>query len=121
MTRASVIVVQSLGYLVDGRIFPAPRQAQDSQAVPYITYQSISSVPVNTLDGYTGHDRVRVQIDAHATTLTDAETLISRVKHALNNAAGSPQLDTVQTNRDPETRLWRASLDVFISESIYHG
>lgn len=119
MARASVIVVQSLGYLVDGRIFPAPRSDADDQTVPYITYQTISSVPLNTLDGYTGHDRVRVQIDVHTNTLSDAEVLMHKVKNALNNSAGSPQLDTVETNRDPETRLWRASLDVFISEYIH--
>lgn len=120
MARASVIVVKSLGYLVDGRIFPAPRSDADDQTVPYITYQTISNVPVNTLDGYTGHDRVRVQIDVHTNTLSDAELLMHRVKHALNNADGSPQLDAMDTSRDPETRLWRASLDVFLSESIQH-
>lgn len=119
MARASVIVVQSLGYLVEGRIFPAPRSDADNQAIPYISYQTISSVPVNTLDGYTGHDRLRVQVDVHTDTLSDAELLMHRVKNALNNSAGSPQLDTVSTNRDPETRLWRASLDVFISECIH--
>lgn len=114
-----MIVVQSLGYLVEGRIFPAPRSDADDQTVPYITYQTISSVPVNTLDGYTGHDRVRVQVDVHTATLSDAEILMHRVKNALNNSAGSPQLDTVDTSRDPETRLWRVSLDVFISEHIH--
>ena len=90
MARASKRVYEALRHLCDGRVFVAPRRESDDQALPYITHQMISDVPVNSLDGYTGHSRCRVQIDCYAATYGAAEELCQRVKMSVNNASGAP-------------------------------
>ena len=72
----------------------------------------ISDVPVNSLDGYTGYSRCRVQIDCYAATYGAAEELCQRVKMSVNNASGAPLIDTATATFDRDTGLHRVSLDV---------
>lgn len=117
--RASYAIYQALGYLVADRVYIAPRAETADKTIPYITQQLISSVPVNTLDGYTGHDRCRVQIDVYHKTFHDCELLASRVKRAINNVvAGAPVIDSAMSSFDTDSNLYRISIDVFISEII---
>lgn len=65
MARASKRIYEALRHLCDGRVFVAPRRESDDQTLlPYITHQVISDVPVNSLDGYTGHSRCQCRLTA---------------------------------------------------------
>lgn len=122
MMRASYIVVESLKHLASGRVFVAPRKKNDDQGVPYITYQIISKTPVNTLDGYSGHDRVRVQINVYAHTYNDCELLMARVKRSFNRSHGAPEIGSVTAHQyESDTDLNQLSCDVFLSEFIDYG
>lgn len=118
MARASKRIYEALRHLCGGRAFVAPRRESDDQALPYITHQMISDVPVNSLDGYTGHSRCRVQIDCYAATYGAAEELCQRVKMSVNNTSGAPLIDTATATFDQDTGLHRVSLDVFISSEV---
>jgi hypothetical protein len=118
--RASYIVFNALKHLADGRVFISPRPESADQTVPYITHQMISRVPINTLDGYTQHDRVRVQIDVYAQTYSDAELLMHRVKMSINNASGAPIIDAEQSAYEYDAKLHRVTVDVFLSETMDH-
>ena len=58
--------------LVGSRIYPLVRPQGD--ALPAIVYQRISTVPVNSLDGDSGLDEVRIQIACVAPTYAQAKS-----------------------------------------------
>lgn len=115
--QAGRLMFAALGPLVSGRVYPAPRPKSAPDQRPYITYQVISRVPVNTLDGYTGLERARVQIDIHDDTLTEVSELMQRVKWTLHHwPVGAAVIDRSFEQFEGESQLWRGSVDVFVSE-----
>lgn len=83
--NASQLIYTALTDLVDGRVYPLfiPEQADDTP--PYIVYQVVSSVPYNTIDGITHHERVRVQIDIYHHNYDDLLDLYASVLDALDD------------------------------------
>lgn len=63
--HASEMIYQKLSALFDGRIYPIVATEHADSTTPYAVYHIVASEPLNTFDGYTGHDWVRVQIDIY--------------------------------------------------------
>lgn len=83
--------------LVGQRIAPFPH-AQGT-ALPYVTLQRISLVPENHFRGDGDLDAVRVQLDAWATTRSEALAVAAACRTALQ-AAGHP-LEDESDDYDP--------------------
>lgn len=69
------------------RIYPviAPEGVSGSGgASSWVTYLGASGTPENTLGGFAGMDRVRVQFDAYAATYEDAKALSETIAAALD-------------------------------------
>lgn len=113
--RASVMIFQTLSPLLSARVFPAPRAETADQTVPYATYQKITSNSENTLDAWTGHDYVRVQVDVWHNTLNEAEILGNQVKSAITNQTlCAAELADTRDTYDETTKLHGQSIDFMI-------
>lgn len=114
--RANAAVTDALKPLVKNRVWPfvAP---ETNPAAPYIIYTPISSQRLQTLDGYTGHNQVSMQIDIWAddveTTTRLAETVIQLLE-ARTDISARVQQD--RDDHDSTTNLVRKSLDFLIWE-----
>lgn len=114
--RANAAVTDALKPLVSNRVWPfvAP---ETNTCAPYITYTPISSQRLQTLDGYTGHNQVSMQIDIWAddveTTTRLAETVIQLLE-ARTDISARVQQD--RDDHDSTTNLVRKSLDFLIWE-----
>lgn len=62
---AGVFIYNLLSALVEGRVYPDEVGESDNQTTPYIVYQDISNIPEITMEGVTGHEWVRMQIDVY--------------------------------------------------------
>lgn len=111
--------------LVADRIAPMER-AQD-EALPAITYQTISNVPDYHLGGESGHSVARIQIDCWAETYLAVKQLAEQVRLAVSGHTGVWNEHTitgvlVQDNGDlpesvepaSEAGAHRASMDLRI-------
>ena len=91
---------------------------ETNPGAPYITYTPISSQRLQTLDGYTGHNQVAMQIDIWAddieTTTRLAETVIQLLE-ARSDISARVQQD--RDDHDSTTNLVRKSLDFLIWET----
>lgn len=81
---ASERIFTLLSDLVDGRCYPLFVPENQSNQPPYIVYSIISSLPDNVLDGITGHEWVRVQIDVYTADYDDTIALSAKVVQTLN-------------------------------------
>lgn len=92
------------------RVYPV--EADQNAIAPFIVYQRISSDPVSSLNGNSGLDSVRVQIDCYAQTNEQAWTMARAVRTALNGQSFKPLLLTESdAPPDPSTRLYRVTQD----------
>lgn len=57
-----------------------------NSATPYVIYSKVSSIPDNTMDGFSGHEYARVQIDIYHDDYDALDTLANQV------------IETIQTN-----------------------
>ena len=67
-------------------------------ANPYIIYSKVSSIPDTTMDGFSGHEYARVQIDIYHDDYDELDILANTV------------IDTIQTNINPSEFLTRQHL-----------
>lgn len=105
-----------LAALVSNRAFPMV--APEGTATPYITYQVISNIPVVCLDGITGTENRRFQIDGWADSYAAAKTLESSIKAAF--AASVTIVNVPLSTMDgyePETKLYRVTMDYSVWSS----
>lgn len=88
--------------IVGTRIYPLRIPQRGS--LPAVVYQIITTDPVNSLDGDSGLDLLRLQIKTWADKYEDAQALAVAVRNALNGA-GSFKIRTVfkEDDQDPET------------------
>ena len=101
-----------LGALVANRCYPliAPQET----ASPYIIYQVISTVPETSLDGPTGTNRRRVQVDVYADTYGAAKVLEQSIGAAMQ-AADFTNLPLSATDLfESEVQLYRVTMDFAI-------
>lgn len=99
------------------RCFPSriPQPASGaplSSQLPCLVYRFISGTPEYYLDGDPHFDHVRVQIDAYATTLSAADSLLQLARDAVG--AGGRNVIVTDNGFDDETEnnTWRRSFDV---------
>jgi len=96
--------------LVEGRVYALTRPQEDP--LPAIVWQRISTVPQNSLNGFSGLDEVRIQFSCYAETLLQAKELAAAMRSALN---GNSELKSTcvmeMDDQDPETRNFRVLVD----------
>jgi hypothetical protein len=110
--RASVLIFQTLGSLVGGRVYPAPRKEADDQTMPYITYQKISADPLVTLENDWSDEQLRVQVNVYHNTLNLSELLAIQVKEAMKaQTVSALQILDSRADYDFDTKLHSESID----------
>jgi hypothetical protein len=90
------------------RCYPGGEALQGT-AAPYIVWQIVSDNVQAYLAGAPSGDQLRVQLDLYATTRDQCAALLRQVQLALDEAAY--QISYNVDEREPETRLWRMSVD----------
>lgn len=108
-------IESSLYGVLSGIVTTFPVTAPDSQAAPFCIYSRVSSSPNNNLaGGAPGLERIRYQIDVHATTAAQARSLAASIKSALG-ALTTPGFEGyIVDDRDlyePDVKLFRAMID----------
>lgn len=101
-----------LSPLVDGRVFPIIVPEASLKNTPYIVWQIISDVPENTIDGYTGHEWVRVQIDVYDKYYDAAVQLGHDVVATLDENIQTTDYFGTEQTFDTEAKLFRQSIDI---------
>lgn len=93
-----------------GRIYALVRPQTDP--LPAIVWQRVSTVPENSLAGFSGLDNVRIQFAHYADTLLQAKMLAAAVSAALDGAASLKCTRTMEMDdQDPETKNFRVVVD----------
>lgn len=114
---AGVQLVQTLGSLVNARIYPMIIREHDDATAPYIIYQTISSVSEITNDGITGHEWVRVQIDVYHDDAYQCTLLANKVINAINDQIQHSIYGGQQQMYDAASDLFRQSIDYEFSQT----
>ena len=112
MVEAAVLTVLKGNTAAGNNVFAVV--LPNSATRPAITYQRIASVPVNSLAGSSGLDRVRMQIDCWAGTYQAAAELAEAVRTLMAAAGFGGLLDTDRSEFEVETKLYRFSSDYFV-------
>lgn len=101
-----------LSPLVNQRVYPMVVPEASIKNTPYIVWQVISDVPENTIDGYTGHEWVRVQIDVYDKSYDACVQLSHDVVATINNNIKTTDYYGTEQLYDNEARLFRQSIDI---------
>ncbi|HEX9813235.1 MAG TPA: DUF3168 domain-containing protein [Burkholderiales bacterium] len=79
---------------------------QEDLALPYIAYEVVNSVPVESPeDGQETNDTV-IDVASYAATLTEAKTLAALVRSALIGLLNAAVIENTQDQRDRDTRRY---------------
>lgn len=116
---AADAVYNALKPLVNGAVWPFFRPA-DQNAVPYIVFSPVNSNPLTTVEGWTGENQVRMQIEVHHETFKQADDLakeIIPVIDALTTVTASVQ-DGIVNDRDVNTGLFSSLVEFLIWEKV---
>lgn len=96
--------------LVSTRIYPLV--LPQDVVLPAITYTRISGGQVSSLDGYSGLENPRIQVDAWAASYSGVKDLAAKIVTAMNGSATFSA--TILSDTDffeDETKIYRVSLD----------
>ena len=85
----------------------------DEADYPAVTYQRISNVPVNSLQGSSDIDQVRMQVDCWAQTYGAAKALAGEVRTLMEAAGFKGLLVTDSDDYDETARVYRVSMDFY--------
>lgn len=92
--RARLIADATMTGLVGNRIYPG--RAPQKPTMPYIVYHRISTVRAATLDtGNAKVPEVRIQCDVIASSQSEVETVLSRMRIVMDNFRGTSSGVTV--------------------------
>lgn len=96
------------------RVYPFG-EAPQTIASPYATWQYVSGVPANQLQGRPQVDQVRVQFDAYGTTGAQSRALAAALRDAMEGTTHCVLF--FDQGRDPDTNAFRitASFDLWAS------
>ena len=114
---AGVLLYQLLSPLVtnedgSGRVYPKYAPEGQTVTLPYIIYRTISNLPDDSMDGVSGHEWVRVQIDIYHDNYDDGINLANNAVDVLN-ANIKPMVYHGMTEPDePDPTIYRQSFDV---------
>jgi hypothetical protein len=92
------------------RVYPV--LAKETDPLPRVTYQRVSTEPQNGLGGHALIDRVQVQFDCWATTPLGAANLARQVRTALSSAPFKPTFTSQYDGFEGESRLFRHTLEM---------
>lgn len=83
---------------------------------PSISFQRVSTSPINDLSGHADLDYVRMQVDCWANTYGAAKILAGQVRSILTDRTlpFKALLDNERDDFDPETETYRVSSDYFV-------
>lgn len=107
------LIFSTLATLVDDRVYTLIAPEGQALLPPYIIYDdSISNNPLHTLEGYTGHERVRVQIDVYDESFDNCIELSKKVIWAMEDK----QAEYISQTQfyDFDVKLFRRSLDFWL-------
>ncbi len=108
--NAGTQIFKIMGDLVGGRVFPLIRPETAADDTPYIIYTPISSQPINSLDGFLGHEYTQVQIDVYHTDYDELDSLVNQVIDKFRELNSSEFLGRQQLYDD--SGLYRQILEV---------
>lgn len=113
---ASEVIYQTLGPLFNDQFAPAPLAQGQQVFGTYVTYQGISEDPLNTVNTWTGHDHLRVQINVHNKDKIQCEKDAAKVKRAMANQklTSCSIAGGADGGFDDETQLYQQQIDIFI-------
>lgn len=101
-----------LSPFVGGRVFQLiRRETATDKRVPYIVYTPIFSTPETAINGYTGHDWTRVQIDIYGNDYDALDALTNQVITAIDSNIKPSYLTSRQQLYDADGDLFRQSID----------
>jgi len=86
----------------------------DNSSLPAITFQRISSTPVNDFSGHSGLDQVRMQVDCWAMTYGASKALAVQVRELMTEAGFKALLATDRDDYEQDTQIYRASTDYMV-------
>jgi len=117
LTASNLMIVGAQLYpllspLVDSRIYPIIVPEGSVKNTPYIVWQVISNLPENTIDGATGHEWVRVQIDCYDPSYDAAVQLSNDVLGVINSNIQTTDYFGTQQMYDTDAKLFRQSIDI---------
>ena len=107
--------------LVGTRIYPL--LLQQVETLPAVAYQRISTQRNSSHGGPAKASIARIQFDALAATMTQAQAVLAAIRNACDGVGGTlgggvvvstMQADDEQTFYDEETRYKRATLDLVV-------
>lgn len=105
-------IYSTIKTLASGRVYPMV--LPETATLPAIVYQRVSSVPVNSLDGDSGLDSVRVQIVTWAASYKAAKDLAKSVRDTLNASSLKIITDNDFDDYEPETKRFRTITDYIV-------
>lgn len=92
------------------RIYALVRPQDD--ALPAAVWQRVSTVPINSLSGFSGLDSVRLQFTCYAATLLAAKQLAAAISVALDGATSVKSTRVMELDgQDPETKDFHVIVD----------
>jgi len=95
------------------RLFPM--RLEPGTVLPAAVYQVITTDPVNSLDGDSGLDLLRVQIKAWADTYTEAKSLGLAIRNAITGAASIKAITEIdKDDQDEKTKSFAAVMQFSI-------
>lgn len=116
---ASEVIYISLKDLFNGQVWPDPKPESQKSVLPYMTYLKVSGVAENTIEGYTGHDLVRMQLNIYTSSALVGEKLASQVKYIMSeqHLAACEYLGD-HSDYDEPTNLHYQQLDFYIFQCL---
>ena len=119
MMLASEAIYQILGPLFNDRVGPSPLPEGFDKSLTYITYESISSMPLMTVKNWTGHDQVRIQVNVMNHDNIECERAAIIVKRAMDSQSvvKCEFLGESYAGLDVETQLWQIQIDFYVWQS----
>ena len=105
-------IYQLLATLVNDRVYPMIVPEGSIKDTPYIVWQVVSSVPDNTIDGATGHEWIRLQIDVYDKSYDNAVQLSNDVLAVINSNIQTTDYFGTQQMYDADAKLFRQSIDI---------
>lgn len=117
---AAEIIYQTLSTEFNGRVAPVPMPEKfDLQSGVYVTYQKISTMPLDDDANWMGHDQVRMQINVFHNDIIECEHCAAQVRWLMcGQKLGACECVGSRSDFDPETQLYYEQIDFLIWQSV---
>lgn len=96
--------------MVSGRIYRD--YGGDSPQAPYLVWSPMTATPENNLSNLPPTDLYTVRVDAFARTEQESDNLIIATRNVMQTLGHVQNIQSL--GREPDTKLWRYTLDVEI-------